>query len=85
MAPSRASTTTPTASATAPARLPPKTYWPPGNVTARVVISSCSLANVTQDPENDTAPTSTVKAPAAAAMYVEPVASGTSRGGGRGA
>ena len=59
------------ASATATARLPPKRYGPPGNVTDRVVISSCSLANVTQDPENDTVPTSTVKAPPRR-KYVEP-------------
>ena len=38
-----------------------------------MVISSCSLANVTQDPENETAPTSTVNAPAAAATDADPV------------
>ena len=34
-------------------------------------MRSCSLANVTQEPANETPPTSTVKAPAAAAMRAE--------------
>ena len=33
----------------------------PGNTSGRVLISSCSLATVTADPENETAPTSIVK------------------------
>src|SRR3954468_18022155 len=71
---SRASTTTPTASPTAISEAAAMATGPPGKTTGRVVISSCSLAKVTQEPENEIAPTNTVKAPAAAAMYVEVVA-----------
>ena len=44
---------------------PPNATGSPGNITGRVVISSCSLANVTSDPEKLTAPTRTVNAVAA--------------------
>ncbi len=53
-------------SATATARAPPKRYCPPGKVTGRPVMSSCSLAKVMHEPANETQPTSTVNAPAAA-------------------
>src|SRR5438128_1190469 len=61
-------TTAPTARPTAASSETPKTYWPPGKVTGRVVISSCSFAYVITEPENETVPTSTVNAPAAAAI-----------------
>ena len=44
---------------------PPSTTGRPGKTTGREVISSCSLAKVTTDPENDTAPTRIVNAVAA--------------------
>ena len=46
---------------------PPNTTGRPGKTTGRVVMSSCSLANVTDEPVNETAPTSSVNAIAASA------------------
>ena len=51
-----------TASASATAVTPIISQRAPGSTTGRVVISSCSLANVTIEPANDTEPTSTVNA-----------------------
>ena len=48
--------------ARAPASTSPMTIGWPGNVIGRVGISSCSFANVMHEPENETAPTSTVNA-----------------------
>ena len=50
----------------APARTRPMTTGWPGKTIGRVGMSSWSLANVMHDPENETAPTSTVKATARA-------------------
>ena len=41
---------------------PPKAIGRPGKITGRVVISSCSLANVTSEPAKLTDPTRMVKA-----------------------
>ena len=41
---------------------PEKTYGPPGRMTGRPVISSCSLAKVIIEPAKETEPTSTVNA-----------------------
>ena len=45
--PSRRRRTTPTAEADGDGDEPPKSHRPPGKTTGRLVISSCSLANVT--------------------------------------
>ena len=45
--------------------VPPNAIGRPGNTTGREVISSWSLAKVTTDPENETDPTTIVKAVAA--------------------
>ena len=53
--------TTATAAPTAASSTAAITTGSPGNTTGRVVISSCSLANVTPEPAKDTAPTRRVK------------------------
>src|SRR6266542_2440033 len=70
------------ASPTATAASPPNTYGPPGNVTGRPVISSCSFTNVSADPLNDTEPTTSVNSAAtsAAAPPPTPLNSATSCG-----
>src|SRR3954451_13872738 len=57
--------TTVTARATAAAAVAIEIQRPNGTTTGRVVISSCSLRNVTTDPLNETQPRSTVNALAA--------------------
>src|SRR6266511_4096404 len=52
------------ANPTATAASPPNTYGPPGKVTGRPVISSCSFTNVSADPLNDTEPTTSVNSAA---------------------
>ncbi len=58
----RGSTTRTTERATTPINAPPKSTGRPGNRTGREVISPCSFANVTIDPEKLTAPMTTVNA-----------------------
>ena len=53
-APRWPSPTTGTASPSDPRSASPKTTGSPGKTTGREVISSCSLAKVTAEPENDT-------------------------------
>ncbi len=64
---------TPAAATTAATSPPISSGAAPGTTTGRVVMSSCSLANVTTDPANDTEPTSTVKAMASRLPRSSPV------------
>ena len=61
----RGSSTSITDRTTAPIKAAPKTIGSPGNTTGREVIRSWSLAKVTIEPANDTAPMAIVNAVAA--------------------